>query len=71
MLLDLFQVTSRVRANLLKKSKPLSVSPQRVWLEGSRAARGDPDVTAPVPLGAVQRCSLPAAPMLWRQQNQS
>lgn len=49
----------------------MSVSLQRIWVERSRAARGDPDVTAPVPIGAVQCSSLPTASLLRRQQDQS
>lgn len=49
----------------------LSVSLQGIWVERSGAARGDPDVTTPVPISAVQRCCLPTAPLLWRQQDQS
>lgn len=48
-----------------------SVSLQRVWVERSGAARGDPDVAAPVPVSAVQCCSLPTASLLRRQQDQS
>lgn len=48
----------------------LCVSLQGVWLEGSRAARGDPDVAASVPIGPVQCRRLPPAPLLWRQQDQ-
>ena len=40
-------------------------------MERSGAARGDPDVAAPVPVSAVQRCSLPTASLLRRQQDQS
>lgn len=46
------------------------VSLQGVWVERSGAARGDPDVTAPVPIGTVQCCSVPTASLLWRQQDQ-
>lgn len=43
---------------------------QGVWLARSGVARGDPDVAASVPISAVQRCCLPSAPVLWRQQDQ-
>ena len=35
------------------------------------AARGHSDASAPVPVSPVQRRSLPAAPVLWGQQDQS
>lgn len=78
-LLKCFQVNlSRIRWDALllrwrnqRASVCLSVSLQRVWVERSGAARGDPDVTAPVPIGAVQCRSIPTASLLRRQQDQS
>lgn len=69
--LDDFQVICFVQVPQELKCLCLSVSLQRVWVERSGAARGDPDVTAPVPVSAVQRCSLPTASLLRRQQDQS
>lgn len=64
---------ARCFVKVLQESKCLflSVSSQRVRMERSGAARGDPDVTAPVPIGAVQCRSLPTASLLRRQQDQS
>lgn len=46
-------------------SNPLSRVPvQGVCVAGPGAARGHPHAPAPVPLGAGQRCCLPAAPLL-------
>lgn len=53
------------------ETKCVSASLQRVWVERSGAARGNPDVTASVPIGAVQCSSLPTASLLRRQQDQS
>lgn len=39
-------------------------------MERPGAARGHPDAAASVPVCPVQRRRVPAAPLLWRQQNQ-
>lgn len=43
---------------------------QGVWLEGSRAARGNPDAATSVPISPVERCRLPPTSLLRRQQDQ-
>ena len=72
-LFDYFQAIFHVFSVKLWRNKCLSlfVSLQRIRVERSGAARGDPDVTAPVPIGAVQCSSLPTAPLLRGQQDQS
>lgn len=68
-LLDCFQVIfcdcpDALFSGCRNQSVCLSASLQGIWVERSGAARGDPDVTAPVPISAVQRRSLPTASLL-------
>lgn len=68
-------ITTHSSASLLP-SKHISSSVyacvhlQGVWLEGSRAARGDPDAAASVPISPVERRCLPPTPLFRRQQDQ-